>query len=47
MISAFANTWKVAELRERIIFTLVMIVVVRLGVYITMPGVDSNVIDPS
>jgi len=45
MISAFANTWKVAELRERIIFTLVMVVVVRLGVYITMPGVDSNVID--
>ena len=45
MISAFANTWKVAELRERIIFTLMMIVVVRLGVYITMPGIDSNVID--
>ncbi len=45
MISAFANTWKVAELRERIIFTLVMIVVVRLGVYITMPGIDSNVIE--
>ncbi|MGJ8657343.1 MAG: preprotein translocase subunit SecY [Akkermansiaceae bacterium] len=45
MISAFANTWKVAELRERIIFTLVMIVVVRLGVYITMPGIDSNVIN--
>lgn len=45
MISAFANTWKVAELRERIIFTLVMIVVVRLGVYITMPGIDSSVID--
>lgn len=45
MISAFANTWKVAELRERIIFTLVMIVVVRLGVYITMPGIDSTVID--
>lgn len=45
MISAFANTWKVAELRERIIFTLVMIVVVRLGVYITMPGIDSTVIE--
>lgn len=45
MISAFANTWKVAELRERIIFTLVMIVVVRLGVYITMPGIDSNIIE--
>ena len=45
MISAFANTWKVAELRERIIYTLVMIVIVRLGVFITMPGIDSSVID--
>jgi len=45
MISAFANTWKVAELRERIIFILVMIVVVRLGVHITLPGIDSAVIE--
>ncbi len=45
MISAFANTWKVAELRERILYTLVMIVIVRLGVHITMPGVDSVVVD--
>lgn len=42
MISAFANTWKVAELRERIIFTLLMIVVVRLGVHIPLPGIDST-----
>lgn len=45
MISAFANTWKVAELRERIIFTLLMIVVIRLGVYITLPGIDSTAIN--
>lgn len=45
MISAFANTWKVAELRERIIYTLVMIVVIRLGVHITMPGIDSTAVD--
>ena len=45
MISAFANTWKVAELRERILYTLVMIVIVRLGVFITMPGIDATVID--
>ncbi len=45
MISAFANTWKVAELRERIIYTLIMIVIVRLGVFITMPGIDSSVIE--
>lgn len=45
MISAFANTWKVAELRERIIFTLLMIVIVRLGVHIVLPGIDSTAID--
>ncbi|SHK35717.1 protein translocase subunit secY/sec61 alpha [Rubritalea squalenifaciens DSM 18772] len=45
MISAFANTWKVTELRERIIFMLVMIVVVRLGVHITLPGIDGAVVE--
>ena len=44
MISAFANTWRVPELRDRIIFTLVMIVIVRLGVAISLPGIDSTVI---
>ena len=45
MITAFANIWKVPELRDRILFTLVMIVIVRLGVAITLPGVDASVID--
>ncbi|HCI92907.1 MAG TPA: preprotein translocase subunit SecY [Verrucomicrobiales bacterium] len=45
MISAFASTWKVPELRERILFTLAMIVIVRLGVHVTLPGVDASVID--
>jgi preprotein translocase subunit SecY len=44
MISAFANTFKVPELRDRILFTLCLIVVVRLGVHITLPGVDAAVI---
>ncbi|WP_035611733.1 preprotein translocase subunit SecY [Haloferula sp. BvORR071] len=45
MISAFANTWKVPELRDRILFTLAMIIIVRLGVHITLPGVDAGVIE--
>jgi preprotein translocase subunit SecY len=44
MISAFKNTWNVPELRDRIIFTLCVIVIVRLGVHITLPGVDGSVI---
>ena len=44
MISAFANTWKIPELRDRILFTLALIVIIRLGVHITLPGVDATVI---
>lgn len=44
MISAFKNTWNVPELRDRIIFTLLIIVIVRLGVHITLPGVNASVI---
>lgn len=44
MISAFANTWRIPELRDRILFTLAIIIVVRLGVHITLPGVDATVI---
>ncbi len=45
MISAFTNTWKIPELRDRILFTLALIVIVRLGVHITIPGVDAAVIN--
>ncbi|MBE6436063.1 MAG: preprotein translocase subunit SecY [Akkermansiaceae bacterium] len=40
MITAFANTMKVPDLRSRILFTLAMIVIVRLGVHLPLPGVD-------
>lgn len=45
MISAFANTFKIPELRSRILFTLLVVVIVRLGAVITLPGVDANVLD--
>ncbi len=44
MISAFANSWRIPELRDRIVFTLALIVIIRLGVHITLPGVDAGVI---
>jgi preprotein translocase subunit SecY len=44
MISAFKDTWKIPELRDRILFTLALIVIIRLGVHITLPGVDASVI---
>ncbi len=44
MISAFANCMKVPDLRSRILFTLAIIVIVRLGVYIPLPGVDMQAV---
>ena len=40
MVSAFVNIFKIPDLRQRILFTLAMIVIVRIGYQITLPGVD-------
>src|SRR5512139_2285933 len=42
-MSAIANMFKIPELRSRLLFTLAMIGVYRIGIFITTPGVDRNV----
>ena len=37
---SFSNLGKAKELRDRLLFTLAMLVVARLGAYIPMPGID-------
>ncbi len=44
MISAFVNSLKIPELRQRILFTLAMIVIVRTGYAITLPGVNPHIL---
>ena len=44
-LSAFANIGKVPELRRRIIFTVVLLAVYRIGVFVTIPGVDRTVMN--
>ncbi|HEX2877953.1 MAG TPA: preprotein translocase subunit SecY, partial [Polyangiaceae bacterium] len=39
----FSNVTKIPELRRRIFFTLGVLVVYRMGVFITLPGVDRDV----
>ncbi len=39
-IEAFKNAFKIPELKNRIIFTLVMIAIYRLGCHVPTPGVD-------
>src|SRR6266853_599383 len=44
MVSAFVNSLKIPELRRRILFTLAVVVIVRLGAAITTPGVNQAVL---
>lgn len=44
MLSAFANTLKVPELRARIVFTLIVVIIVRIGAQLTTPGVNAAVL---
>ena len=44
-LSALSNIGKVPELRKRIIYTVVMMAVYRIGVFVTIPGVDRTVMN--
>ncbi|MDI6765759.1 MAG: preprotein translocase subunit SecY [Bacteroidota bacterium] len=41
---SFRNIFKIQELRQRIIFTAGLLIVVRFGSHITLPGVDAAVL---
>ncbi len=42
MLSAFQNAFKIPDLRKRIIFTILLLAVLRLGTHITIPGIDDE-----
>ncbi|MEM1058329.1 MAG: preprotein translocase subunit SecY [Verrucomicrobiota bacterium] len=44
MLSAFSNCLKIPELRQRILFTLAMVIVIRVGAWIPCPGVNPAVL---
>ncbi len=43
----FRNIFKIHELRQRIIYTLALLTIVRIGAHITLPGVDSALVAES
>jgi preprotein translocase subunit SecY len=43
----FRNIFKIHELRQRIIYTLVILFLVRLGSHLTIPGVDATLLAES
>ena len=45
MLAALSNIFKIPELRSRIIFTLIMFAVFRMGTHIPVPGVDPSAIE--
>jgi len=40
----FTNIFKIQELRERLLFTAAILIVVRIGSHITLPGVDASLL---
>ncbi|MEN0045742.1 MAG: preprotein translocase subunit SecY [Bacteroidota bacterium] len=44
-ITTIQNIWKIEELRNRILFTLGMLFVFRVGSFIPLPGVDPNLLE--
>jgi preprotein translocase subunit SecY len=45
MIRTIARAWKIADIRKKIIFTLLMLMVFRLGSNIPVPGIDRAILD--
>ncbi len=45
MINAFRNVFKIPELRTRIIFTALLLIVYRFGAHITIPGIDDHALE--
>jgi preprotein translocase subunit SecY len=44
VISALAGAWKISDLRRKIVFTVAMLLVFRIGVHVPVPGINRQVI---
>ena len=42
MFKTIINAWKVKDIRTKMLYTLLLIVVYRLGSFIPVPGVDAE-----
>ena len=41
MFKIFVNSWKTKEIRNKILYTLMIFAIVRLGTQIALPGIDT------
>ncbi len=44
LVTTFVNAWKIPDIRKRMLFTLLMLVIFRLGSNIPVPGIDREVL---
>lgn len=44
MLRTIARAWKIADIRKKIIFTLLMLLVFRVGTNIPVPGIDRQIL---
>ncbi|MCB9800195.1 MAG: preprotein translocase subunit SecY [Candidatus Omnitrophica bacterium] len=42
MLKAYANIFKIPDLRSKVLFTLLIIVIYRIGTYVPTPGIDGT-----
>lgn len=47
VVETIRNIFRIEELRQRIVFTALMLVVVRIGAHITIPGIDIEALKAS
>lgn len=45
MIKTIAHAWKIPDIRKKMVFTLLMLLIFRLGSNIPVPGIDRTVLD--
>ena len=45
MIRAFANIFKIPDLMRRVLFTLAIVIVYRVGTYVPTPGIDGHALN--
>jgi preprotein translocase subunit SecY len=47
LIATLKNIWSIEELRKRILFTLMLVLIYRVGVMVTLPGIDPLILQDS
>jgi len=45
MLSVFANAWKVKDIRKKILYVLMVLLVYRIGCFIPLPGLNMQMLD--